>query len=292
MRKNCKNLKINFAFLALAVILAAAFFMLSLERFRAYRSEVSVIFIAKNEPTVSQLPYILKNARKLIPMLSFYEKMIASNENIQDSFAGLEKDERKKLWNKNLKVKAEDGSSILTISITNKNKEQSALLAKGASHTLLGTLSYYYNIKEELDMRIAEGPITSAAFPNWWIFLALSALAGIALAGIADFIGKKAADIFFLAKAKKFEEPVKEKVREEIYPKEMPAEPAAEKISEDFAKRAKAPENLPTGPVEERLYEKTGEETREQIGYGEISSDIPEPTQEEYKRRLNELLKG
>lgn len=279
-----KKIRVNFSFIALAIILAAAFFIFFLGNFKYYQSEIKILFIPKSEKTAVQTSYILENLVRLPGMLSFYEKMVRENKDITDQFSGKPKDERKKMWNEMIDVQKDDGSSIIILKITSRDKNQSPLLAKRAVQTLFGTASFYYDIKTDIDLRIADEVITKTILKNWIWLLAGSVIFGLALSYFLNSLFNKIT-YFFPAKSPDL------KKKEELFFKKTERIKKPEEVREiprTWLKTAGAPENLPIG---EAL---TAEEIPEKPEIAESREEIifSEPTEEEMKKRLNQLLRG
>lgn len=280
MFNTVKRIKINFSFIALAVILTATFFLLFLGNFKYYKSEVSVLFIPKSERFAVHTPYILENLVRLPKNLAFYERMLQNNKDLSDPFAGQSKDDKKEMWNKILSIEKDDGSSIIKIGIAAKDKNQSQALAEKTARTLIDTASFYYNIKTDADFRIISGP-DATSFIKYWYWLVLTSI----ILGTSSAL---ALNFFFSALIKA----VKNKKNQFQLPrsaeKQMP-KTFSEKI-QDFSKRSVAPENLPTAQFEETVPEDVMPE--ESYYKHEEAEKYFEPTEKELKERLNQLLRG
>jgi len=292
-----RQFKLTFSFFILALILGVTFFLLLAGSFKTYQSKVSILFIPKSDKASIHAPYILKNLTKFPRYLSFYERVLSDNENINDPFLGKSKDERKKLWNESLDIKQNGNSAIIYIKVT--QKDQSVLIAKQTARTLFDTASRYYNIKTDIDLRIIEGPNTIAVLKHWYWLVLLSAVLGFAVSFLLNFIFFgffkfiKENRINFNLKLKKGEKQPEIK-KESLKIFNIPSV----KI-ETGTKRSQAPSNLPvaekTLPISEEDLSNilpasngfTTEVLKEQKGEG-----LSEPSEDELKERLNQLLKG
>lgn len=276
-------------FAVLAVILSATFFLPFLGGLKQNRTSVSVMFIPKSESAALQMEYILANAERLPGMLSFYEKMIASGKgSLKDSYAGLDPDSRKKSWNQTLKTRRENRSSIITISVYARDKNISQLTAKQVADTLISSVSFYYNVKSELDMRIVEGPLTGAAAKNWPLAAVAGLFSGSLLAYILAITSQKFEGWIISRKTQN------EKQFADFSPAFRTEEKSGGRVFEKGryplgAKTATAPENL---PVFENSKDSAFAPEEIQAGQGEEADISAEPTDEEMKKRLNQLLKG
>ena len=287
--------KFNAYFFILALILSAVFCFLFLENFKSYKSQITVLFIPKSEKIAVQSEQIAQNLTEFPRNLSFYEKLLADNKNIEDEFAGRSKDKRKELWNKKLEINRQKNSGVIEIKIFDDNQIRSEKIARQTAFTLFNTASRYYNIKNEIDLRIVDGPITGVKIKNWpWLIL-LSILAGTFLSYLITSVFSKAENLFLKAgsginltkpyrqdfsnwttamrrkgRAKKGDKPEKKQ------------EPAA------AVKKSQAPSNLPVAEESKAAPKK--------IEADKIAAKktIPteEPSEEELKERLNQLLRG
>lgn len=275
-----KKIRINFSLIALAVILAATFFLLLLGNFKYYKSETSILFIPKSESFAVHTPYVLENLIHFPQLLAFYERMLENNKGLLDQFAGQSKDNRKKMWNKMLSIKKDDGSSIIKIGITAKDKNQPQAIAEKTARTLIDTASFYYNIKTDADFRIIEGPDTTSFLKFWHWLVLISIILGTAAALAINFLFSA---LIRVTKNKKYQFQLT-RAAEKQAPKIFPEKKST------FAKRSAAPENLPTAQFEEIIPEDIMPE--ESYYESEKTEKYYEPTENELKERLNQLLRG
>jgi len=284
---NTIRIRKPFYFFALSIILAVVFFFSFLGNFKFYRSEISIFFIPKSEIATLQSEQIIQNITELPYRLSFYEKVLKDNENIDDQLAGYSKDKRKKLWSKILKINRRKNSGIIDIKIDAKEREQSEVVVKQTAFTLFGSVSQYYNVKKDIDLRVIDGPITSVHIANLpWMAL-LSLAAGIALSYLFHFVSGSFAKIAHKIKipAAKNDNRGLENHDGELSDRKQPARTAIKKYQ--------APGNLPViddvyGAIEESYEENLMSESG-QLG---DPAEREEPTENELKKRLNQLLKG
>jgi hypothetical protein len=284
MNNTVKKFNINFSFITLAIILATIFFMVSLGSFKYYQSEIKILFIPKNEKIAAQTPYIMENLVRFPGMLSFYEKTLRENSDIADQFAGKSKDERKKMWNEMLDIQKDDGSSIISFKITSRDKNESQLLAKKTVQTFFSTASFYYDIKTDIDLRIVDETVTKTILKNWAWLLVGSIIFGLALSFVLNSLLEK---VLNLHKFKPW--PV---IKKEFFISEKPVK--SETISEmpatqkNWQKTSGAPANLPVGEplMEEEIFEEP------EITSNYEENIYSEPSEEEMKKKLNQLLRG
>lgn len=287
-----KQQKFSAYFFILTLILSAVFCFLFLENFKSYKSQVTILLIPKSEKIAIHSEQIAQNLTEFPRNLSFYEKLLADNKNIKDELAGCSKDKRKKLWNKKLEINREKNSGIIKIGISNDNQVKSEKIARQTAFTLFNTASRYYNIKNEIDLRIIDEPITSLKMKSWPWLIFLSVLAGTFLSYLITSIFSKA-EIFFL-KARSginLAKPYRQNFSswtDATQRKEKSDKPEKKSKPITAAKKSQAPSNLPIADDSGAALEDAGinKDATEKI----ISSE--EPSEEELKERLNQLLRG
>jgi hypothetical protein len=317
------------------VTLSAALFWLDF--FRSYRAEMAVLVVSK---TAVSSQDATENAAELVRTLAFYERVLADNDLIDDNFVGYAPDQRKALWNDTVFVKRRAESSVLTVRARGETPEKAKRLAKQTAQTLFATMSFYYNIKTEMDMRVIDGPLVSYTLTSPFLFGATSIVTGFSIT-LLFFWFLNTVSGFVAERKPKTEKIYPEFALGETVPwidprKFIPAKPmfsfknafpetsgAPEASVSQYVAHAPAPANLPIAPIEMELpiadestlpleFETPPQEYEtmfssnqgELLGFpvrGEhniqpqsVSPELQrsEPTNEEYKRRLNELLSG
>lgn len=339
---------ILFPLLSLFFIGAIAF--LSLDSFRKYQAEVSIIVLPKGN--VLSADQVVKNIAFLPKTIDFFDALLASDARLAE-FSTLDEGPvsvRKEIWNKMLRVKHEEGSGIITYTMNADTQEEATILSRQMIRTLFEKIGVYYDIRSEISIRLVEGPLvrTTIASPFWWVSTSL--VAGMLLALIASalilkiesilssshrmagasgkipaktdeshlpsihpatFVPKKPFVLFSesgeaKAKEEKWDQVLAEQERAEstaetpalVYPK-----PAMRTVENTGA----APANLPVMDETEFLAQFSGNNSSDKESSAErqiqdtavmeepVSSEespLPhEPTVEDYRRRLNELLR-
>lgn len=338
------------AFVVTFVFVTLASGLFWLDFFRSYRAEVTVLIVSKaGMPQVSQ--EVTGNMAELIGTLSFYERVLAGNDLIDDAFEGYAPDKRKALWNDTVSVKQQDGSSVLSIQAKGETSEMAKRLARETAQTLFAVAGFYYNVKTDIDMRIIDGPFAAYVLVSPILFGMTSILTGFLLT-LLFFWLLKAAPGFIGGRKESALPPDVSLPAEKAYPefalgetvpwldpkKFIPAKPSGLSFENAFQEtkdmplshmthpvaHAPAPANLPIADTEEESplmesdeaafpfeFETPAEESEEiysahqgeSLGFpvrGEhailekppIAPRTGEPTSDEYKRRLNELLSG
>lgn len=295
-----KNL---FYFIALSAILAISSIFLFLGNFKAYRTEISILLVPKSENAFVQTEQILENLSELPHQLSFYDRLL-QNGGIVDAYSGKTQDQRKALWNKSLNIWRNDGGSIITIGIDAKKRSESLNISKLAVNTLFSSASKYYDVKKDIDLRVIDGPITRPV---------IESLAGLILAGLASGIVLAYIIIavlqliigFIYGVSKKIQQKKVSVKKEDLLPK-LPSFEMNVKKTQAVVRQHGAPDNLPvaTGQypfsgesavqqdiaVEDENAHETSSNSQQRI-MPDLSENT-EPTEEELKKRLNQLIRG
>ena len=303
------NLK-SFWLISAATLVAV--FVLSVNLSRVYEAKTDILIIPKSAVAVENANQIIENMQNLPTTLTFFNRMAEENADVaNDTLAELPDYKKKIYWNSELNVSRVGNSGILQITARDKDRYRAEVLSSQTTKTLLGSVGLYYDIRNNLDVRIIDPTVTdySAGTFNYMIFseILLGVLVIIFLAfsaGIAIFEKEKNLqielpnflsnyeNIFSLSRLKKEDAaPVLEK---NDVAKSVPLEKewtlgAEEKPYTDFVNRTKvasAPANLPIAEDETFL---------------EVPQELPEKnkmpltheaTDEEVKARLNKLLSG
>jgi len=319
-------------FIIIALAVSAVSFLLLLEKYKQYDSEISIIFVPKSEIAARDAERIIENMEILPTKMFFYDRMAAYDKDIENKISSFS----------DVKVEREKNSSVMKISALAKGREDSIAVSKTVTTTLFNVLGFYYNIKKDADFRIVDGPITHVVITNWIFILVYGLLAGILSLFVISFISqsifsyperkKKASNLFKISQKIKAK-PEISKIREEDEVYEIKASPKTIPAS---TKQSSAPENLPfidedyfrnniikSAEPEPEIFEEIveieepTEIAKETTPSASVSADAEatadkkamtdkktvadkeepvdfhrEPTQEELKKRLNQLLRG
>ncbi len=303
------------------VTLAALLFWL--ETFHAYQSEMRVLVVGKVPETENQA---IENLIELSKNLSFYERVLAGNDLIEDEFAGQAKDQRKKLWNETVTIQRSEKSGVLVVTARQDTPEKAKRLTEETVQTLFSVASFYYNIKTDIDLRIVDEPIleTVVIHPIKYVLISFGSALGatVVFFGFLSFVpslfGKPeeqvspeypiGASVPFIDPQKfvparptmlSFEsshdeqrEMVSEAKEERMLPG-MDAESLPFQFEEVPGVSPEASEqesNFSDLPVTGGFVADKVETPQAASGTAPLNTN--EPTVEEYKRRLNQLLAG
>ena len=308
-----------------SIIAAAIIFTVLYNANKTYVGESRILILPENTMTAGNIEQIIGNAQEIPKSLSFYNGMLAENHDIVDGAANLPDVQRKNYWDSKIDIRRIGHSSILDISVFDKNPVQADIITQQAANDIAVVMSHYYNIQTDLSVRIIEEPIVSLTQKGdfWTSSIAISSILGLVLgAAIVNIIfsiqkkrgiisRKEFGSIFEPEEAgKKFEpepeaeEIIQSDISETIRP--VPAEDEKKVILEKLEtkekkigkkpsqpvareKKSVAPSNLPIGegPMLEGAVSFAPGEGKE------VKADhLREATPEEVKERLNKLLKG
>lgn len=336
----------TFAVTLVFVTLAAGLFWLDI--FRSYEAEVTVLVVSRTK-TPGMAQDSAGNLAALARTLSFYERVLAGSDLIDDAFAGYAPDRRKALWNDTVSVKREADSGVLVVQAAGDTPEKARRLGRQTAQTMFSVAGFYYDVKTDIDMRIVDGPVVTRVLDSMPLFFAASILTGLSVTAIffwllnmaPGFIGGRRKSIAVSATSAAPEREYPEFAIGETVPwidprKFVPAKPSTLSFENvhQTAKRSHAPANLPASPNrgEPTAYDEMdlpvadeaslpfefearpaaaesyqGESEDVEASFAEPArEEMPaqgethaapelhrgEPTAEEYKRRLNELLSG
>lgn len=336
-----------FAVLALFFIGTAAFF--SLDSFRGYRAEISIIALPKGDNLSAD--QVVENIAVLPTTLDFFDALIASDARIAE-FSDIDEQPmavRKAAWSEMLSVKRQGESGVITYSLAAESQEEAMLLARQMSKVLFEKVGAYYDIRSDVSIRTVEGPLVRISVDSPFLWIGASLGLGIVVALVMTFILSNISTIFpstrtasmpegrmphkaaesakpsfrpsaFIPKKPLalFSESGEAKAHEEKWEKILAVQEAEAKRAElnDLLVRsakpvvstvaAAAPANLPVMDEKEFFaqFEATAAAQEEAAvaptplaveasmsPVEEVPTPAVEPTVEEYRRRLNELLK-
>ena len=317
----------------MAAIIAGTIFLLLLDNYKRYQTDISIIVIPKSTVTIIDHEMIVYNVKSFPTTLTFYNRLLADNTSINDEAAGKSNDQRKKAWNRKISTKTSknDKGSIVTLRLFGKTAQESQDLAVKSAQTLFAVTSKYYNIKDDINLHVIDQPITKPANSFVYAFAIASLIIGFILAWLvekffvsveskfkhqstprtsmihdqlrnlkqsitrADIKIKSIADIYKeevkIDEVEALEKKEQEKKRVEqlenarlksMYPNfpEMPVHRQA----------ASAPSNLPIGEDIDEAPEAADANETQEDDVNHMKDH--EPTEEELKRRLNQLLRG
>ena len=251
--------KLKSFWLAAAAITIAVFFAL-IGANKNYQSQASVLIIPKSQTAIQNANQIVENLKTLPNLPYFQNKISASGAEIKAERIGK--------------------SGIIKITVLGKNKSEAQILGDRAVKTLITETSRYYNIKNDIDIRIlGESTIRYSAENYIWFLFLVSLPIGLVLSFLFFYFIPRFEErkIEFKLGLPKFNL------------KNIPTKPEQKKENQPFfeqdfnfssIKKAAAPANLPIS------------EEKEEVKQEKKAPIIREATPEEVKERLNKLLSG
>lgn len=167
----------------LSIALAGIIFVASMNANQRYEAEAEVIFVPKNETVATHMEQVLGNAEHLTTFLSFYDRVLEDDPEIEDGAEELPAAERKDFWNGIIKAQRIEESGIVKIVAQSDYQTEAGMIASQSAQSLASVMSRFYDIRTDLDMRIVDGPIVKQVEKmSTILWLTISLLVGI-LAG-------------------------------------------------------------------------------------------------------------
>jgi len=301
------------AFVVTLIFVISAFALFWLDFFRGYRAEMTVLVISKTEASSQE---VAENAAELMRTLSFYNRVLADNDFIDDDFEGYSQDKRKALWNDAISIERKLGSGALVLQAKDDTPEKARRLVKQTAQTLFAVMGLYYNVKTDIDMRVIDGPIVAYVLQRPFFFGMTSVLSGLFvtllffgfLSAVSGFFTRQKGNFSRVGDsditATKKQAPLQFSTGAAvpwIDPRKfVPAKPETLSFEKDssakaevplaqtsqYVAHASAPVNLPVAS-DETLVSPVPDSIDKPV-----LPDVKysEPTSEEYKHRLNDLL--
>lgn len=318
--------------------------------FRGYESEVLVLAIPRNEISADSLGEIVSNMTRLSATDPFRAEFFDALSGKIGMFDEVPVSMRAGMAAEILSVRAEKGTSMLSIRGFSDDSDDAKTIARQAAFSLFGSTGRYYNLKEDIDLRIVTGPSVSARIIHPVLLVFFSIALGLVVTSAFFFVlfGLPELLSFFERRGRYAEGTLDTKVFEpemptspflrdtvetdreaaaaviaehETLPSAVLERPVEPNVSDTDAsaprngKKASAPANLPSLSEEEERFlrefsfdESASEEPAAvtETAVSDMPMEVPsvasdssespvsdhEPTEEEYKRRLNQLLRG
>jgi capsular polysaccharide biosynthesis protein len=284
------------------LLLTASVFAISAFLTPKYESDMSILVIQKQPEdkvdafsAAKSAEYLSDIFSKVIYSDSFIDDVIQSPLNITRKFSN-DREERKKEWEKDIKVKKVNNTGILEISVFDTSRKEAEKIVQAIAGNLSTNNGKYHGGGQKIVVNAIDGPITSQnqARPNVLLNSLLALLVGaIGSMGFFYFIGETdkkndlSANITPGYKADKnyFEfKPQTEEINFFPPKEEIPIAPEEDYFA-SFSRKAAPPENLPIPAKKDEL-------EKADIFPKEKEIIFPEATSEEVKARLNKLLQG
>ncbi len=277
-------------------MVAAIFFAAGIISSKIYQSEIRILLMPRSEVAARNIDQILRNAEEIPKSLSFYNKMLELNTDIEDDLANLPDGQRKDSWNDKIRIESIKKSGIIKINILDDSQSQAEIISRQVAQSETTVLGKYYNVAD-LDTKIIDGPIASSiAKIKFWVLFPFSLFVGL-LTGLAAFLIAKLFskdESFFKSESlEKYFQPTFEDSRKKISEYFSAPKNELKSLEEDtytFEKKAVAPDNLPIA-AEESVFASENKKEQSANSSENVNQIITrEATPEEVKARLNKLL--
>lgn len=169
-------------FLSFFIVITLASLVFFFNSAPIYQSEMDILLIPKSEVTAKNADKIQNDTKEIITSLKFYDNLLDKNLESTELSLGRNAAERKSDWQKKLSVKKSKNSNILKIFADDKNKAKAENLSQNVAQQTSETMSQYYNIKTDLEIRIIDGPVSEKNLNllnfSVWILSFLFGIAG------------------------------------------------------------------------------------------------------------------
>lgn len=281
-------------FWILSAAAAVVIFAGGMSRGGSYQSESRILLLPKSEKAVRNIRQIIANAEQIPLSLSFYDKLVEKNGDVEDEAMGLPDYKRKSFWNSKISVRQVGKSGVVRIIFSGENQFNAELFAKQTANDLALVMSRYYDIKNDLEIRTIDGPITRSVstFSSWIKWISLGIILGVIFGFLISYL------IYLLKKIelRKINLASRMNRMKDMFAKKDESKKEARLPGK--GKKSVAPSNLPTGSefiMEslERAAEKSAKGGPASGGEEEAKKPAThEATPEEVKERLNKLLRG
>jgi len=291
----------------ISILIVSGIIFLALNNLnRGYQTETDILIIPKNSLIAGNISQIIENLSQIPLTLSFYKRVNQENGDVFDDTILELPDYKKQIyWKSRLKIIHIKGSGILKIITFGNNSYQAELLNQEVVRTFLVSISSYYNIKTELDLRIINQFITNFTNQsNFSILFFESLLGGFILSSLIF-----GASFYFFQKElflktvptkpffdySKFNYQLKNNQKNNSWLKESFSDMNLSKKQSTASiikeKTSQAPSNLPLAPVSFSK-DTANKKISVEVKKPKKTEITREATPEEVKAKLNSLLKG
>jgi len=171
-------------FLSFFIITFTIGLLISLNSFLSFQSQVNIVLVPKSITTAKNADKIQANTAEIITSLNFYDQILDSENISTELTLGRKPAERKSDWQKRITVKKSKNSNILSIFTYDSNRNKAQVLSQKVARNISDTMSRYYNIKTELEIRIIDGVVSeknwiSSSLIPWILSLIFAFISGL-----------------------------------------------------------------------------------------------------------------
>ncbi len=179
------------------VLIAGFVFVMVINSSKTYQAKSRILFLPRNETAVRNVDQIVENAKQIPRSLSFYNKIVELNSDIEDGALELPDAKRKEFWNAKIETQQVKKSGVLEVTIFDASQLQAEIIATQTVTGILTVMGNYYEVKNNLDMRVIDGPIMQeTARVNYFQAAAISLASGILAGFLITLLINFMVDIF------------------------------------------------------------------------------------------------
>ena len=155
-----------------------------------YRSSCQLLIIQKYNPNLDayaaarSAERLSKNLSKVIHTSSFFEKVMNSGFDLNDSFSKNEA-KRRDQWRKKVTARVSRGTGMLKIDVYDRNKIQAKEFARATAYILVAEGQEYHGGGENVEVKLVDSPLTSRfpARPNFFLNIFTGLILGVIAGG-------------------------------------------------------------------------------------------------------------
>jgi len=190
----------------LTIFGAALFFDLTIIQAPQYRSDSKVLII-QNQIAGQDIYSISKSAQYISKILKesiysddFFEKILFSSDQIDQSIFNDNLKKRRKEWSKNVKIFIDRDLGMLKISVFNKDKNRAEEINQALTKTLVENHKAYHGIGDNIRLNVLDKTLTEKqpSLISLWSKTILGAFIGF-ISSLAFILYKKK-KVFYLEK--------------------------------------------------------------------------------------------
>jgi capsular polysaccharide biosynthesis protein len=178
-----KNIIKDKVFWIFFLLVAGFVFVSSVNINKTYQAKSRILFLPKNEAATRNIGQIVENARQIPLSLTFYNKILELNGDIEDGALELPDAKRKTFWNGKIETQQVGKSGVVEITIFDANQMQAEIISRQTVAGVLTVMGNYYDTNNALNMKVIDGPISSETSRVNYLEAILASLAGGILSG-------------------------------------------------------------------------------------------------------------
>lgn len=162
------------------IVFSGTIFFVALESFRNYRAEAELLVLSRSVSIPSETA--AKTFAALPETLTFYDRLLAEHDGIEDPWSELSRIERKDRWGRVVETEVLPETNLLRFSVSAETSEQATALLGASLETFYGFAGRLYDRDTEANIRLIEHSGTRATLHSVGALVVMSLLFGGALA--------------------------------------------------------------------------------------------------------------